>query len=141
MTSTNTHLLVNITINQFVVNPVTQYTHVNLGPCRLRSCVLYGCGSLCGCSSLPVKERVIDSASPVYQAVNSSGEVLEPAEWARRAAHMQSKSFRLLAHITGTEYSECALKSSPYTHSLFNLYVLFRTINYHLIIIVEQCKK
>ncbi|GAA6101508.1 LIM domain-binding protein 3a [Tachysurus ichikawai] len=54
--------------------------------------------------SLPVKERVIDSASPVYQAVNSSGEVLEPAEWARRAAHMQSKSFRLLAHITGTEY-------------------------------------
>ncbi|XP_060728821.1 LIM domain-binding protein 3a isoform X2 [Tachysurus vachellii] len=56
--------------------------------------------------SLPVKERVIDSASPVYQAVNSSGEVLEPAEWARRAAHMQSKSFRLLAHITGTEYMQ-----------------------------------
>ncbi|XP_053535792.1 LIM domain-binding protein 3a isoform X4 [Ictalurus punctatus] len=55
-------------------------------------------------SSLPVKERVVDSASPVYQAVNASGEVLEPAEWARRAAHMQSKSFRLLAHVTGTEY-------------------------------------
>ncbi|XP_053535794.1 LIM domain-binding protein 3a isoform X6 [Ictalurus punctatus] len=54
--------------------------------------------------SLPVKERVVDSASPVYQAVNASGEVLEPAEWARRAAHMQSKSFRLLAHVTGTEY-------------------------------------
>ncbi|KAI5617432.1 LIM domain-binding protein 3 isoform X1 [Silurus asotus] len=56
--------------------------------------------------SLPVKERVIDSASPVYQAVNASGEVLEPAEWARRAAHLQSKSFRLLAHITGTEYMQ-----------------------------------
>lgn len=92
--------------------------------------MLYGCGSLCGCSSLPVKERVIDSASPVYQAVNASGEVLEPAEWAWRAAHMQSKSFRLLAHITGTEYSEYALQTPTQTHTLFNLHVLFRTIKY-----------
>ncbi|XP_058242312.1 LIM domain-binding protein 3a isoform X8 [Hemibagrus wyckioides] len=74
-------------------------------------------------SSLPVKERVIDSASPVYQAVNASGEVLEPAEWARRAAHMQSKSFRLLAHITGTEYLQdpneeaLARASTPVQHA------------------------
>ncbi|KAK3573469.1 hypothetical protein QTP86_024688 [Hemibagrus guttatus] len=73
--------------------------------------------------SLPVKERVIDSASPVYQAVNASGEVLEPAEWARRAAHMQSKSFRLLAHITGTEYLQdpdeeaLARASTPVQHA------------------------
>ncbi|KAF0021971.1 hypothetical protein F2P81_025776 [Scophthalmus maximus] len=26
------------------------------------------------------------------------------SEWARRAANLQSKSFRILAHITGTEY-------------------------------------
>ncbi|TSK22599.1 LIM domain-binding protein 3 [Bagarius yarrelli] len=73
--------------------------------------------------SLPVKERVIDSASPVYQAVNSSGEVLEPAEWTRRAAHMQSKSFRLLAHLTGTEYMQdpdeeaLARASTPVQHA------------------------
>ncbi|MCJ8730373.1 hypothetical protein PDJAM_G00183670 [Pangasius djambal] len=76
------------------------------GQSQARGAELSGDEALSGSplSSLPVKERVIDSASPVYQAVNSSGEVLEPAEWARRAAHMQSKSFRLLAHLTGTEY-------------------------------------
>ncbi|XP_037394481.1 LIM domain-binding protein 3a isoform X2 [Pygocentrus nattereri] len=57
--------------------------------------------------SLPVKDRVIDSASPVYQAVvPSEDQELEPAEWARRAAQLQSKSFRVLAHITGTEYMQ-----------------------------------
>ncbi|XP_053358356.1 LIM domain-binding protein 3a isoform X3 [Clarias gariepinus] len=56
--------------------------------------------------SLPVKERVIDSASPVYQAVNTREEVLDPDEWTRRAAHLQSRSFRLLAHLTGTEYMQ-----------------------------------
>ncbi|KAL7878035.1 hypothetical protein SRHO_G00046780 [Serrasalmus rhombeus] len=57
--------------------------------------------------SLPVKDRVIDSASPVYQAVvPSEDQELEPAEWARRAAQLQSKSFRILAHITGTEYMQ-----------------------------------
>ncbi|KAK5881449.1 hypothetical protein CesoFtcFv8_022246 [Champsocephalus esox] len=56
--------------------------------------------------SLPMKDPVIDCASPVYQAVirpladtNDS-----MSEWARRAANLQSKSFRMLAHITGTEY-------------------------------------
>ncbi|MCI4376209.1 hypothetical protein PGIGA_G00185710 [Pangasianodon gigas] len=78
------------------------------GQSQARGAELSGDEALSGSplSSLPVKERVIDSASPVYQAVNSSGEVLEPAEWARRAAHMQSKSFRLLAHLTGTEYMQ-----------------------------------
>ncbi|XP_016412332.1 LIM domain-binding protein 3-like isoform X1 [Sinocyclocheilus rhinocerous] len=58
-------------------------------------------------SNLPVKDRVIDSASPVYQAViPSETDKLEPADWAKRAAQLQSKSFRILAHITGTEYMQ-----------------------------------
>ncbi|XP_049337100.1 LIM domain-binding protein 3a isoform X18 [Astyanax mexicanus] len=72
-------------------------------------------------SNLPVKERVIDSASPVYQAVVPSVErsELEPAEWAKKAAQLQSKSFRILAHITGTEYmqdpdEEALRRSSAY---------------------------
>lgn len=64
-------------------------------------------GSFCGCSNLPVKDRVIDSASPVYQAVIPSEiDKLEPPDWAKRAAQLQSKSFRILAHITGTEYMQ-----------------------------------
>ncbi|XP_061563773.1 LIM domain-binding protein 3b isoform X2 [Cololabis saira] len=54
---------------------------------------------------LPVKEPVVDVASPVYQAVIRPGEANQDmSEWARRAANLQSKSFRMLAHITGTEY-------------------------------------
>ncbi|XP_016365073.1 LIM domain-binding protein 3-like isoform X2 [Sinocyclocheilus rhinocerous] len=57
--------------------------------------------------NLPLKDRVIDSASPVYQAViPSETNELEPADWAKRAAQLQSKSFRVLAHITGTEYMQ-----------------------------------
>uniref|UniRef100_A0A8C2L572 LIM domain binding 3a n=1 Tax=Cyprinus carpio TaxID=7962 RepID=A0A8C2L572_CYPCA len=71
--------------------------------------------------NLPVKERVIDSASPVYQAViPSETNELGPADWAIRAAQLQSKSFRVLAHITGTEYmqdpdEEALRKSSSYS--------------------------
>ncbi|XP_034426629.1 LIM domain-binding protein 3b isoform X2 [Hippoglossus hippoglossus] len=55
--------------------------------------------------ALPVKDPVVDCASPVYQAVIRPGEMNQDmAEWARRAANLQSKSFRMLAHITGTEY-------------------------------------
>uniref|UniRef100_A0A3Q3GPY5 LIM domain binding 3b n=1 Tax=Labrus bergylta TaxID=56723 RepID=A0A3Q3GPY5_9LABR len=55
--------------------------------------------------SLPVKDPVVDCASPVYQAVIRPGEAsVDMSEWARRAANLQSKSFRMLAHITGTEY-------------------------------------
>ncbi|GAA6108971.1 LIM domain-binding protein 3b [Tachysurus ichikawai] len=55
--------------------------------------------------SLLVKDPLVDSASPVYQAViKSEDKENELSEWARRAANLQSKSFRILAHITGTEY-------------------------------------
>ncbi|KAK5906157.1 hypothetical protein CgunFtcFv8_002047 [Champsocephalus gunnari] len=56
--------------------------------------------------SLPMKDPVIDCASPVYQAViRPLGDTNDSmSEWARRAANLQSKSFRMLAHITGTEY-------------------------------------
>ncbi|XP_044276304.1 LIM domain-binding protein 3 isoform X1 [Varanus komodoensis] len=58
--------------------------------------------------SLPVKDRHVDSASPVYQAVlktqNKSEDELE--DWSRRSSHLQSKSFRILAQMTGTEYMQ-----------------------------------
>jgi len=74
-----------------------------------RKCVFHKTGFFCGCSNLPVKDHVIDSASPVYQAViPSENNELGPSEWTERAAQLQSKSFRYLAHITGTEYSESA---------------------------------
>ncbi|XP_066549307.1 LIM domain-binding protein 3a isoform X3 [Amia ocellicauda] len=60
-------------------------------------------------STLPVKDPLVDSASPVYQAVIRSqekGYVPEMEEGARRAGNLQSKSFRVLAHITGTEYMQ-----------------------------------
>ncbi|KAF7705518.1 LIM domain-binding protein 3b [Silurus meridionalis] len=68
-------------------------------------------------SSLPVKDPLVDSASPVYQAViKSEDKENQLSEWARRAANLQSKSFRILAHITGTEYlqdpDEDALRKS-----------------------------
>ncbi|EMP26533.1 LIM domain-binding protein 3 [Chelonia mydas] len=60
------------------------------------------------CSSLPVKDPHIDSASPVYQAVlktqNKSEDELD--DWTRRSANLQSKSFRILAQMTGTEYMQ-----------------------------------
>uniref|UniRef100_A0A8C4SHR5 LIM domain binding 3 n=1 Tax=Erpetoichthys calabaricus TaxID=27687 RepID=A0A8C4SHR5_ERPCA len=58
-------------------------------------------------ATLPVKDPLVDSASPVYQAVvkdKEKGQNPEIEEWARRAANLQSKSFRILAHLTGTEY-------------------------------------
>ncbi|XP_029312079.1 LIM domain-binding protein 3b isoform X2 [Cottoperca gobio] len=55
--------------------------------------------------ALPIKDPVVDCASPVYQAVIRPGDTNQSmAEWARRAANLQSKSFRMLAHLTGTEY-------------------------------------
>ncbi|XP_050814548.1 LIM domain-binding protein 3 isoform X2 [Gopherus flavomarginatus] len=63
-------------------------------------------GELAG--SLPVKDPHIDSASPVYQAVlktqNKSEDELD--DWTRRSANLQSKSFRILAQMTGTEYMQ-----------------------------------
>ncbi|KAJ8418368.1 hypothetical protein AAFF_G00140770 [Aldrovandia affinis] len=58
-------------------------------------------------STLPVKDPLVDSASPVYQAViKPEDQNMDLSEWARRAAQLQSKSFRILAHITGTEYMQ-----------------------------------
>nr|XP_020441858.1 LIM domain-binding protein 3-like isoform X2 [Monopterus albus] len=69
--------------------------------------------------TLPGKDRLVDSASPVYQAVQIVEK--DPDEWARRGAAMQSKSFRVLAHMTGTEAlpeekdEEALRRSSHYT--------------------------
>ncbi|KAK3529112.1 hypothetical protein QTP70_016539 [Hemibagrus guttatus] len=58
-------------------------------------------------NSVLVKDPLVDSASPVYQAViKSEDKENELSDWARRAANLQSKSFRILAHITGTEYMQ-----------------------------------
>uniref|UniRef100_A0A8C3FR90 LIM domain binding 3 n=1 Tax=Chrysemys picta bellii TaxID=8478 RepID=A0A8C3FR90_CHRPI len=75
--------------------------------------------------ALPVKDPHIDSASPVYQAVlktqNKSEDELD--DWTRRSANLQSKSFRILAQMTGTEYmqdpDEEALRrsSTPVEHA------------------------
>ncbi|XP_049996686.1 LIM domain-binding protein 3 isoform X3 [Alexandromys fortis] len=75
--------------------------------------------------SLPVKDLAVDSASPVYQAVikNQSKPEEEADEWARRSSNLQSRSFRILAQMTGTEYmqdpDEEALRrsSTPIEHA------------------------
>ncbi|KAH0623472.1 hypothetical protein JD844_006236, partial [Phrynosoma platyrhinos] len=63
-------------------------------------------GELAG--SLPVKDPHVDSASPVYQAVlktqNKSEDELD--DWSRRSSNLQSRSFRILAQMTGTEYMQ-----------------------------------
>ncbi|KAM9215965.1 LIM domain-binding protein 3 isoform 3-T3 [Dugong dugon] len=75
--------------------------------------------------SLPVKDLAVDSASPVYQAVikNQNKPEEEADEWARRSSNLQSRSFRILAQMTGTEYmrdpDEEALRrsSTPVEHA------------------------
>ncbi|XP_052354444.1 LIM domain-binding protein 3-like isoform X6 [Oncorhynchus keta] len=58
-------------------------------------------------NSLPVKDAQVDSASPVYQAViKTADRDTELNDWARSSSQVQSKSFRLLAHITGTEFMQ-----------------------------------
>ncbi|XP_054019860.1 LIM domain-binding protein 3 isoform X1 [Dryobates pubescens] len=58
--------------------------------------------------TLPIKDPHIDSASPVYQAVlkTQNKPEDEPEDWSRRSANLQSKSFRILAQMTGTEYMQ-----------------------------------
>ncbi|XP_058527103.1 LIM domain-binding protein 3 isoform X3 [Ochotona princeps] len=75
--------------------------------------------------SLPVKDLAVDSASPVYQAVikNQNKPEDEADEWARRSSNLQSRSFRILAQMTGTEFmqdpDEEALRrsSTPIEHA------------------------
>ncbi|XP_067996123.1 LIM domain-binding protein 3 isoform X6 [Melanerpes formicivorus] len=59
-------------------------------------------------STLPIKDPHIDSASPVYQAVlkTQNKPEDEPEDWSRRSANLQSRSFRILAQMTGTEYMQ-----------------------------------
>ncbi|XP_003803063.1 LIM domain-binding protein 3 isoform X3 [Otolemur garnettii] len=65
-----------------------------------------GAGLLGG--SLPVKDLTVDSASPVYQAVIKTQNKPEDEadEWARRSSNLQSRSFRILAQMTGTEFMQ-----------------------------------
>ncbi|XP_030615155.1 LIM domain-binding protein 3 isoform X5 [Delphinapterus leucas] len=75
--------------------------------------------------SLPVKDLTVDSTSPVYQAVIKNQNKLEDEadDWARRSSSLQSRSFRILAQMTGTEYmqdpDEEALRrsSTPIEHA------------------------
>ncbi|NXV77694.1 LDB3 protein, partial [Atlantisia rogersi] len=57
---------------------------------------------------LPIKDPHVDSASPVYQAVlkTQNKPEDETEDWSRRSANLQSKSFRILAQMTGTEYMQ-----------------------------------
>ncbi|XP_007530267.2 LIM domain-binding protein 3 isoform X5 [Erinaceus europaeus] len=83
-----------------------------------------GAGLLGG--SLPVKDLTVDSASPVYQAVikNQNKPEDEADEWARRSSNLQSRSFRILAQMTGTEFmqdpDEEALRRSRPQGSAYN---------------------
>lgn len=65
-------------------------------------------GPLVPLRSLPIKDLAVDSASPVYQAVikNQNKPEDEADEWARRSSNLQSRSFRILAQMTGTEFSK-----------------------------------
>ncbi|NXH38836.1 LDB3 protein, partial [Dicaeum eximium] len=75
--------------------------------------------------TLPIKDPHVDSASPVYQAVlkTQNKPEDESEDWSRRSANLQSKSFRILAQMTGTEYmqdpDEEALRrsSTPVEHA------------------------
>ncbi|KAM6203590.1 LIM domain-binding protein 3 isoform 3-T3 [Sarcoramphus papa] len=59
-------------------------------------------------STLPIKDTHVDSASPVYQAVlkTQNKPEDETEDWSRRSANLQSRSFRILAQMTGTEYMQ-----------------------------------
>ncbi|XP_029131456.2 LIM domain-binding protein 3 isoform X1 [Labrus bergylta] len=76
--------------------------------------------------SLPVSDHLIYSASPVYQAVQTAEKDPDLSELGRRSVNMQSKSFRVLAHMTNTEslpgekeeedVEEALRRSSPTGH-------------------------
>uniref|UniRef100_A0A8C0YB03 LIM domain binding 3a n=1 Tax=Cyprinus carpio carpio TaxID=630221 RepID=A0A8C0YB03_CYPCA len=105
--------------NQQYNSPIGLYSAETLQEMAMLQERVKSSGSGMPSGNLPVKERVIDSASPVYQAViPSETNELGPADWAIRAAQLQSKSFRVLAHITGTEYmqdpDEEALRKSSF---------------------------
>lgn len=56
-------------------------------------------------------ERLVDSASPVYQAVQSAEEMQDEDEGGHhRQASSQSKTFQTLAHMMATE-TQCGKKT------------------------------
>ncbi|XP_047458416.1 LIM domain-binding protein 3-like isoform X3 [Mugil cephalus] len=73
--------------------------------------------------SVPVFDKLVDSSSPVYRAVQSAENDVDPTEWSRRSSSIQSKTFRALVHMTGTEAlpvqeeeeEEALRRSSQYT--------------------------
>ncbi|XP_048863967.1 LIM domain-binding protein 3-like isoform X4 [Brienomyrus brachyistius] len=65
-------------------------------------------------SILPVREPLVDSTSPVYQAVlQAENKDTDAVERSRRATHPQSKCFRILAHMTGTELEQDVYEKLP----------------------------
>ncbi|KAK1904922.1 LIM domain-binding protein 3 [Dissostichus eleginoides] len=67
----------------------------------------------------PVKEALIDSDSPVYQAVQSAEKDQDVGGGGRRSttANMQSKTFKVLALVTGTEADIMLLPYTPTEHA------------------------
>lgn len=63
---------------------------------------------VCGYSILPERERLVDSASPVYQAVRNPDQDRQSC-----SSNMQSRSFQFLAHMTGTRTGEVPLSFPP----------------------------
>lgn len=72
--------------------PLTDLVWVGLAP------------PVCGYSILPVRERLVDCASPVYQAVRNPDQDRQSC-----SSNMQSRSFQVLAHMTGTTTGEVPL--------------------------------
>ncbi|KAK5612387.1 hypothetical protein CRENBAI_007004 [Crenichthys baileyi] len=58
-----------------------------------------------GCSSVSGKDQLVDSTSPVYQAVQITEKDQDLNVWGRRSTSTQSKTFQILAHMTRTESS------------------------------------
>uniref|UniRef100_A0A8C7XP41 LIM domain binding 3a n=1 Tax=Oryzias sinensis TaxID=183150 RepID=A0A8C7XP41_9TELE len=54
---------------------------------------------------LPGNQPLVDSSSPVYQAVQDAEKYLDPVEGGHRSSNVQSKSFQVLAHMIQTESS------------------------------------
>lgn len=94
------------------------------GLCDVDVLWLWGRGlvpPVCGCSIVPVKEHLVDGSSPIYHAVQTADKDLDLDGRGRRSTNLQSKSFRVLAHMTGTESSKFPIVSVVVDLSSSNL--------------------
>lgn len=70
---------------------------------------------------VPVREQLVDSSSPVCQAVLTADKDPEQREWGRRSSSAQSKTFQALVQLTGTESvldeEEMLKRISPTEHA------------------------